>query len=151
MHKEHKKMMPIKIKTKILAYINLIKPGVISLVIFTTLVAAIIAPTKLGYVRNLVIIASIAIAAAGSAALNMWYDKDIDGLMQRTSKRSTVKGIISSNEALTFGLVTSIIAVAMMFWVTNVYAALLLAFTSFFYAVIYTIFLKRSRTRRMTT
>ena len=137
-------MTRAKIKTKILAYINLIKPGVISLVIFTALVAAIIAPTKLEYVQNFAVIASIAIAAAGSAALNMWYDKDIDGLMQRTSKRSTVKGIISSNEALAFGLLTSIIAVAIMFVVTNIYAALLLAFTSFFYAVIYTVFLKRS-------
>ncbi|MCF8462759.1 MAG: heme o synthase [Rickettsiaceae bacterium] len=133
-----------KLHPKILAYINLIKPGVIGLVIFTTLVAAIIAPTNLGIAKDFAVIVSISIAAAGSAALNMWYDRDIDALMQRTSKRSTVKGSISSYEALRFGLLASTIAIALMFYTTNIYAASLLAFTSFFYAVIYTIFLKRS-------
>lgn len=125
-------------------YIALLKPRVMSLVVFTALVGVLVAP---GHVHPFVAMASIlfiALGAGASGALNMWWDADIDVIMKRTSKRPIPAGKIQPGEALGFGLALSGIAVVMLALTANMLAAGLLAFTIFFYAVVYSMWLKRS-------
>ncbi len=125
-------------------YLALLKPRVMSLVVFTALVGILIAPGELHPVLGLVAILCIAIGAGASGALNMWYDADIDAVMSRTRKRPIPAGRIAPNEALAFGLTLSAFSVAILGLAVNWLAAGLLAFTIFFYAVVYTMWLKRS-------
>ena len=125
-------------------YVALLKPRVMSLVVFTALVGVLVAP---GHVHPFVAMASIlfiALGAGASGALNMWWDADIDVIMKRTSKRPIPAGKIQPGEALGFGLALSGIAVVMLALTANMLAAGLLAFTIFFYAVVYSMWLKRS-------
>ena len=121
----------------------LMKPRVMSLVVFTALVGLLIAPGELDPVRGSVAILCIAVGAGGAAALNMWYDADIDEVMTRTAKRPIPAGRISRSEALVFGILLSTSAVLTLGSVLNLTAAGLLLFTVFFYVVVYTIWLKR--------
>lgn len=125
-------------------YIALLKPRVMSLVIFTALVGVLIAPGSLHPVLAAVAVLCIAVGAGASGALNMWYDADIDRVMSRTRTRPIPAGRIEPGEALAFGLTLSAFSVAVLGLAVNWLAAGLLAFTIFFYAVVYTMWLKRA-------
>jgi protoheme IX farnesyltransferase len=125
-------------------YVALLKPRVMSLVIFTALVGLVVAPGHLHPVLAFTAILCIAIGAGAAAALNMWYDADIDAVMTRTVRRPIPAGRVQPGEALAFGLTLGTGAVVVLGLLVNWVAALLLAFTIFFYIVIYTMWLKRT-------
>ncbi len=125
-------------------YIQLLKPRVMSLVIFTAFVGMVIAPGGVHPVICGVALLCIAVGAGASGALNMWYDADIDRIMSRTRNRPVPAGKITPDEALAFGLVLAGGSIFMLGVAVNWLAAGLLAFTIFFYVVIYTMWLKRS-------
>jgi len=125
-------------------YISLLKPRVMSLVVFTALVGLVAAPQTLNPLIGFASLLCIAIGAGASGALNMWYDADIDGKMQRTKGRAVPMGRVKPGEALGFGLFLSGFSVLSLGFFANWVAASLLAFTIFFYAVVYTMWLKRS-------
>jgi protoheme IX farnesyltransferase len=125
-------------------YFALLKPRVMSLVIFTALVGLMVAPGHLHPVVGFVALLCIAIGAGAAGALNMWYDADIDALMTRTAERPIPAGRVRRGEALGFGATLAGFAVALLGLATNWLAAGLLAFTIFFYVVVYTMWLKRS-------
>ena len=124
-------------------YIALMKPRVMSLVVFTAMVGLVMAPGSMHPVLAVAAISLIAIGAGASAALNMWYDADIDAVMSRTQTRPVPSGRVTKDAALTFGLWVSGLSVMAMAVMVNYLSAALLAFTIFFYAVIYTMYLKR--------
>lgn len=124
-------------------YLALLKPRVMSLVVFTAIVGMAAAPVALNPLVAFIAILCIAVGAGASGALNMWYDADIDAIMSRTSKRPIPAGMVRPGEALGFGLVLSALSVMTLGVFVNWLAAALLAFTIFFYAVIYTMWLKR--------
>ncbi|MDA8539277.1 heme o synthase [Alphaproteobacteria bacterium] len=124
-------------------YIALMKPRVMSLVVFTALVGLVMAPGAMHPVMAIAAILLIAVGAGASAALNMWYDADIDAVMSRTQDRPVPSGRVTADGALTFGLWVSGLSVLSMAVMINYLSAALLAFTIFFYAVIYTMYLKR--------
>ena len=125
-------------------YLALMKPRVMSLVVFTALVGLAIAPAHVHPVIGFTALLCIAIGAGAAGALNMWYDADIDARMTRTARRPIPAGRLLPGEALAFGLTLATGAVAFLGLVANWLAAGLLAFTIFFYAVVYTMWLKRS-------
>lgn len=125
-------------------FFALLKPRVMSLVVFTAFAGLILAPGSIHPVMALFAIICIAVGAGASGALNMWYDADIDAVMTRTATRPIPAGKIAPNEALAFGLVLSAFSVAILGLAVNTLSAGLLAFTIFFYAVVYTMWLKRS-------
>jgi protoheme IX farnesyltransferase len=124
-------------------YVQLLKPRVMSLVVFTALVGLLVAPVSLHPVEGLAAILFIALGAGASGALNMWWDADIDAVMKRTARRPVPSGRVEGGEALGIGLALSGISVVMLGLATNLMAAALLAFTIFFYAVVYSVWLKR--------
>jgi protoheme IX farnesyltransferase len=125
-------------------YVALLKPRVMSLVVFTALAGLIVAPGSMNPVIAFAAILFIALGGGASGALNMWWDADIDRKMRRTQKRPIPAGKLTEGDALALGVALSAISVVMLFLATNVVAAGLLAFTIFFYVVIYTMWLKRS-------
>jgi protoheme IX farnesyltransferase len=124
-------------------YVQLLKPRVMSLVVFTALVGLLVAPQTVHPVVAFAAILFIALGGGASGALNMWYDADIDAVMRRTRGRPIPAGRIAGGEALGLGLALSGISCVMLALATNVLAGALLAFTIFFYVVIYTMWLKR--------
>ena len=124
-------------------YIALLKPRVMSLVIFTALVGLVIAPGHVHPVLAFTSILCIAVGAGASGALNMWYEGDIDALMSRTANRPIPRGRITRPEALAFGMTLAFFSVMTLGILVNWFAGALLAFTIFFYVVIYTMALKR--------
>lgn len=124
-------------------YFALLKPRVMSLVIFTAAVGLLVAPGNTHPFIAFTSILFIAVGGGASGALNMWFDHDIDALMRRTSERPVPMGSIKPGEALSFGLWLSFISVTMLGLAANWFAAGLLAFTIFFYVVVYTMWLKR--------
>ena len=124
-------------------FFALMKPRVMSLVIFTAWVGLICAPGHVTWLTGALIILSIAAGAGAAGALNMWYDADIDAHMTRTRGRPLPQGKMNRESALLFGLIVGAFAVWGLYLAANVTAALLLAFTIFFYLVIYSIWLKR--------
>ena len=125
-------------------YFALLKPRVMSLVIFTAFVGLLAAPVSVHPVVGFASILFIAIGAGASGALNMWWDADIDMIMKRTAKRPIPAGKVQAGEALYLGAALSGMAVMMLALSANLLAAGLLAFTIFFYAVVYSMWLKRS-------
>jgi protoheme IX farnesyltransferase len=125
-------------------YVQLLKPRVMSLVVFTALVGLLVAPVGLHPVEAFAAILFIALGAGASGALNMWWDADIDAVMKRTARRPVPAGRVEAGEALAVGLALSGISIVMLWLATNWVAAALLAFTIFFYAVVYSVWLKRS-------
>lgn len=125
-------------------YVQLLKPRVMSLVVFTAMVGLLVAPVRPHPVEALAAIIFIALGAGASGALNMWWDADIDRVMRRTARRPVPAGSVAPGEALGLGLALSGISVVMLGLAANWLAAALLAFTIFFYAVVYTMWLKRS-------
>ena len=124
-------------------YAALLKPRVMSLVVFTALVGMTAAPGGLHPAVAVIALAAIAVGAGASGALNMWYDSDIDARMARTARRPIPAGRIPPEEALAFGLVLAVLSVMVLGLAANWLAAALLAFTILFYAVVYTMWLKR--------
>ncbi|MEO9896353.1 MAG: heme o synthase [Paracoccaceae bacterium] len=125
-------------------YFALLKPRVMSLVVFTALVGLLAAPGALHPVEAFSAVLFIAIGAGASGALNMWWDADIDHIMKRTQKRPIPAGKVQPGEALGLGVALSGLSVIMLGLATNLLAAGLLAFTIFFYVVIYSMWLKRA-------
>ncbi len=125
-------------------YVELLKPRVMRLVIFTAAVGLLTAPVAVHPVIAFATILCIAIGAGASGALNMWWDADIDAVMKRTTSRPIPSGRVMRGEALAIGLTLSFMAVMMLGLFGNLFAAGLLAFTIFFYAVVYSMWLKRS-------
>jgi protoheme IX farnesyltransferase len=125
-------------------YLALMKPRVMSLVVFTALVGLMVAPTHVHPMIGFTALLCIAVGAGAAGALNMWYDADIDAVMTRTASRPIPRGRIAPGEALGFGITLAVFAVAVLGLLVSWVAALLLAFTIFFYVAIYTMWLKRS-------
>ncbi len=125
-------------------YFALLKPRVMSLVVFTAAIGLLVAPGSIHPLNAIAAILLIAIGGGASGALNMWWDADIDTLMRRTANRPVPAGRVSPEAARNYGLVLSVASVALLGLVTNWAAAGMLAFTIFFYVVIYTMWLKRS-------
>jgi protoheme IX farnesyltransferase len=125
-------------------FVQLLKPRVMSLVVFTALTGLVCAGQPLHPFLAAVAILCIAVGAGASGALNMWYDADIDAKMRRTRGRPVPAGRVQGADALALGVVLSLFSVMLMGMALNWLAAGLLAFTIFFYAVIYTVWLKRS-------
>jgi protoheme IX farnesyltransferase len=124
-------------------FIELLKPRVMSLVVFTALTGMVAAPGSIHPVLGLIALLAIAIGAGAAGALNMWYDADIDAVMSRTAARPVPAGRIQPGEALAFGMTLAIGSVVFLGLMVNWLSAGLLAFTIAFYAVIYTMWLKR--------
>ncbi len=131
-------------KLRLPVYFSLMKPRVMSLVVFTALTGLLAAPTHISFISGFIAIMAIALGAGASGALNMWYDADIDAIMERTQSRAIPSGKISREDTLSFGILLSVFSVIILWLATNLMAAFLLAFTIFFYAVVYTVWLKRS-------
>ncbi len=122
---------------------SLLKPRVMSLVVFTGFAGMYVAPGSLHPLLFAIALFAIAAGAGASGAINQWYDRDIDAVMSRTKSRPIPAGFMAPAEALTLGLVVSALSVLLLGLATNWLAASLLAFTIFFYAVVYTVWLKR--------
>jgi heme o synthase len=124
-------------------YLALLKPRVMSLVVFTALVGLVIAPVHIHPVIGFTALLCIAIGAGAAGALNMAYEADVDAIMTRTADRPIPQGRIAPGEALGFGGLLAVFSVVTMGLMVNLVAGALLAFTIFFYAVVYTMWLKR--------
>ena len=131
------------IKLKINDYISLLKPRVMSLSIFTSVVGMIIAPGSLDLLTSSLVILAITIGSGASGALNMWYERDTDALMARTKDRVLPLKRISPMGALVYGIILAIFSVCLLYYVSNLLAASLLALTIFYYIFVYTIWLKK--------
>ncbi len=125
-------------------YLELLKPRVMRLVIFTAAVGMLAAPVPVHPVIIVATVLCIAIGAGASGALNMWWDADIDAVMGRTQSRPIPSGRVTRDEALAIGVTLSVGSVVMLGLFGNILAGALLAFTIFFYAVIYSMWLKRA-------
>jgi protoheme IX farnesyltransferase len=125
-------------------WIALLKPRVMTLVVFTGAIGLYVAPVHVNPLISFIVILSIAIATGGAGAINMWYDRDIDALMKRTARRPVPAGRVTPQDALAYGVGLSILSVLLIGLATNWVAAVSLAFSILFYVVIYTMWLKRS-------
>ena len=123
--------------------LKLMKPRVMSLVIFTCAVGLLTAPTTVPFHQALIGIFIVAIGAGAAGALNMWYEADLDKLMTRTCLRPIPRGKLNKNQALYFGTTLSVLSVVSLYYVTNLLSSFLLLFTILFYVLVYTIWLKR--------
>lgn len=130
-------------ESRVRDFIALLKPRVMSLVVFTGAIGMFLAPGNIHPFVALISVLCIALASGASGAINMWYDADIDAIMERTKKRPIPAGRVSADEALSFGVITAFFSVLLMWMATNVMAALLLTAAILFYVFVYTIYLKR--------
>ncbi len=124
-------------------YALLLKPRVMSLVVFTALVGLLLAPGAIGTLSATIAVVCIAIGGGAAGAINMWYDRDIDLIMTRTRNRPLPAERLRPERALVFGVTLAALSVAVMAWAVNPAAAGLLAFTIFYYVFVYTVWLKR--------
>jgi len=125
------------------AFLNLMKPRVMSLVIFTCAVGLLIAPVKVSFLDAVFSLIAVALGSGAAGALNMWYESDLDSLMTRTCLRPIPTGKLTKNQALAFGILSSLVSVIALYIFSNLIAATLLAITILFYVFVYTIWLKR--------
>lgn len=125
-------------------YIMLMKPRVMSLVVFTGYCGVHLAPGNIHPIIAFAAILLISLGAGSAAAINMWYDRDIDRIMKRTQKRPIVTGAIDPDEALGFGIIMGVMSVLLMALCVNIMSSILLAVTILYYIFIYTIWLKRT-------
>jgi len=125
------------------AFFNLMKPRVMSLVIFTCAVGLLIAPVKVSFLDAVFSLIAVALGSGAAGALNMWYEADLDSVMSRTCLRPIPTGKVTKNQALIFGILASIISVVVLYSFSNLVASFMLATTILFYVFIYTIWLKR--------
>ena len=124
-------------------YVQLMKPRIMLLVVFTSAAGLIVAPGLINPVMAVIVLLAVALGSGGAGAINMWYDADIDAIMKRTSVRPIPAGLVPRGEALAFGLIMSGVSVLLMALASNWFAAGLLAVSIFYYGVIYTMWLKR--------
>jgi len=136
-------LIPLVLPAEARDWFAMLKPRVITLVVFTGFVGLLLAPGPLHPVLALAAVLCIAVAAGAAGAINMWYDRDIDAIMRRTAKRPIPSGRIEAGEALGFGVTLAVTSVIVMGLATNVVAAGLLALSILFYVFVYTIWLKR--------
>src|SRR5438067_6860128 len=129
--------------TRVRDYIDLLKPRVMSLVVFTGLVGVLIAPGHLHPFAAALAVLAIALGSGAAGAINMWYERDIDALMARTANRPLPSGRVAPDDALGLGVLLSIFSVLLMALATNFVAAALLVTAILFYVFIYTVWLKR--------
>jgi len=125
------------------AFFNLMKPRVMSLVIFTCAVGLLIAPIKINFFDAMFSLIAVAIGSGAAGALNMWYESDLDSVMTRTCLRPIPTGKLTRNQALTFGILSSFFSVIFLYIFSNLVAATILVITILFYVFVYTIWLKR--------
>jgi len=114
-----------------------------SLVIFTCVVGLLIAPQEISFLNASLSLIAVALGAGAAGTLNMWYEADLDAVMTRTCLRPIPSGTVTKNQALIFGITTSLISVVALYFFSNLVSAITLATTILFYVVIYTIWLKR--------
>ena len=131
------------------AFFNLMKPRVMSLVIFTCAVGLLIAPIKINFTDAIVSLLAVALGSGAAGALNMWYESDLDSLMTRTCLRPIPTGKLTKNQALTFGILSSLISIITLYIFSNLVAASLLTITILFYVFVYTIWLKRKTSQNI--
>jgi protoheme IX farnesyltransferase len=136
-------ILPTAIPADVRDWLVLLKPRVVSLVVFTGAIGLMLAPGELHPVLALTAVLCIAVAAGAAGAINMWYDRDIDAVMWRTAKRPIPDGRIEPQAALGFGVVLAVGSVLLMYLATNVVAASVLALSVLFYVFVYTVWLKR--------
>ena len=137
------KTLKIDYYSYIKAFFNLMKPRVMSLVIFTCAVGLLIAPVKINFTDAIFSLMAVALGSGAAGALNMWYESDLDSLMTRTCLRPIPTGKLSKNQALIFGIISSIVSVVALYIFSNLIAATTLVITILFYVFVYTIWLKR--------
>jgi protoheme IX farnesyltransferase len=125
------------------AFFNLMKPRVMSLVIFTCAVGLLIAPIKINFLDASFSLVAVALGSGAAGALNMWYESDLDSIMTRTCLRPIPTGKLSRNQALIFGVLASFISIITLYVFSNLVAATILIITILFYVFVYTIWLKR--------
>jgi len=135
--------LPIQSESSLKDYLTLLKPGVMALVVFTGAAGLWMAPIQLHPFYQLITVLCIAMGSGAGAVLNMWYDRDIDAIMARTAKRPIPAGRIAADDALALGLMLSVASVALLGLAVSYIAAAWLAFAIVFYAVVYTVLLKR--------
>jgi heme o synthase len=131
------------------AFFNLMKPRVMSLVIFTCAVGLLIAPDKINFFDAMFSLLAVALGSGAAGALNMWYESDLDSVMTRTCLRPIPAGKLTRNQALTFGILSSFISVISLYIFSNLIAATTLLITILFYVFIYTIWLKRKTSQNI--
>ena len=131
------------------AFFNLMKPRVMSLVIFTCAVGLLIAPVKVNFFDSIFSLIAVALGSGAAGALNMWYESDLDSIMTRTCLRPIPTGKLTRNQALTFGVILSIVSTFSLYIFSNLVAATTLAVTILFYVFIYTIWLKRKTSQNI--
>ena len=125
------------------AFFNLMKPRVMSLVIFTCAVGLLIAPVKINFIDVIFSLTAVALGSGAAGALNMWYESDLDSIMSRTCLRPIPTGKLTRHQALIFGILSSFFSVTILYIFSNLVAAATLLVTILFYVFIYTIWLKR--------
>ena len=125
------------------SFFNLMKPRVMSLVLFTCMVGLLIAPIKVDFTSACISLLAVAIGSGAAGTLNMWYDSDLDALMSRTCLRPIPTGKVKKDQALCFGIILSALSVSIIYFSANLISAILLASTIAFYFFVYTIWLKR--------
>jgi len=125
------------------AFFNLMKPRVMSLVIFTCAVGLLIAPVKINFLDAILPLLAVALGSGAAGALNMWYESDLDSLMTRTCLRPIPTGKLTKKQALVFGILSSLFSVIALYIFSNLISAFILAVTILFYLFVYTIWLKR--------
>ena len=131
------------------ALFQLMKPRVMSLVIFTCVVGLLIAPIEIKFFNAVISLIAVALGAGAAGTLNMWYESDLDALMTRTCLRPIPSGIITKNQALTFGVLSSLVSIIMLYIFSNLVATIILAITILFYVFVYTIWLKRKTSQNI--
>ena len=143
MHSIKPKTLKLDYFSSMKAFFNLMKPRVMSLVIFTCAVGLLIAPAEINFLDAAISLAAVALGSGAAGALNMWYESDLDSLMTRTCLRPIPTGKLTRNQALAFGILSSLISVIVLYIFSNLIAATILAITILFYVFVYTIWLKR--------
>ena len=131
------------------SFLLLMKPRVMSLVIFTCAVGLLTAPESVSFYKSIISIFFVAIGAGAAGALNMWYEADLDKLMTRTCLRPIPTGKLNKNQALVFGVIMSILSIAGLYYSSNLISAIILSVTIIFYLFIYTIWLKRKTSQNI--
>jgi len=143
------KALKIDYFSYIKSFFNLMKPRVMSLVIFTCAVGLLIAPEKINFIDAIFSLIAVALGSGAAGALNMWYESDLDSLMTRTCLRPIPTGKLTKNQALFFGIISSIVSVAALYIFSNLIAATILVITILFFVFVYTIWLKRKTSQNI--
>ncbi len=125
------------------SFVKLMKPRVMSLVLFTCMVGMLIAPGNISFMSSIVSLIAVSLGAGAAGTLNMWYEADLDAVMSRTCLRPIPLGKVKKNQALVFGVILSFLSVILLSYSSNLISAFLLAFTISFYFFVYTIWLKK--------